>query len=968
MANDINKEDPHYKGEYGSIYEVNKKFPTGGVAGDFVVIDGWAHYWNADRGTWCVNAERDSYWDELITNIIEKFKLVRGATYMGVASLNTVPTKVIGAKMYYFATVAGTYKNFDKLVVPQGINVLYSENGSSWVNTTLLEVAQELGVSTNKVVDQKTLNDALNKKFDKESVVQESGEAEDKVMSQKAVSSKLNDLSRGVNNSVQRLENQIISELYDTTLISLTRGIYYSIIENKWSPSESVDNSIIEVEPNSNVRITSGDNVCYYAILASTKHNNGTNVSYAEGCSYQKLNPNEDTGYFAVPADAKAIWFSGIINGANREAKCVYIKGQSKIESKASLVQVDSIQKNLTSISEDIKTINLFDKSTIVNGALLDDGTVSNVTNVWTSDFINVNKETFTVSFKERPSDTYIRIGFYDNNKKFIRRYLKYVSTTEKSFSINDTCEYIRISIAFGLEDGLQVEAGSVATDYKPYLLKSAIDTKSREEILNTNRRVTSIEDSLKDVQVVKKIYDVCIVGGGAAGIATAYALRYSGLKVVLIEEQEYLGGTHCQAWVSSLVPTPAPSFLKEVFYEQMSKGLACMSIGEHSPMTNEDALAIPWKKTFYHNPVQRCLVFNPRALSIKYEADLAPYIDIIKGVSVISAETTGRTVNNISLDNNLVIHAKQYIDSTANDVLLSLIGNELYLGGDSSTRYQSEYGFTEPHGAAENYDFCNAITLLYRCAKGDEDLSNVNADYYDNAAYWFFNSDPSKIYFNSINYVSGANSGIEAVNDGFETKYNVLKEEMIKHWKTIKNGKMVNAFPHPTSEYKYDGVAPMLGVRESYRAKCERMLHESMLYKNVSLDNIKSSDNNLDKVIAVGTYIADLFNDPQISNTDASTISSKIAIYGVPYGCIIPKNFDNVLVASRGAGFTHIAASSFKLTRNMMQLGWAAGYATRILNEDELDNYRNVDVEKLQSDNYASITTMVQDALTFNS
>lgn len=213
MANDINKEDPHYKGEYGSIYEVNRKFPTGGVAGDFVVIDGWAHYWNADRGTWCVNAERDSYWDELITNIIEKFKLVRGATYMGVASLNTEPAKAIGAKMYYFATVAGTYKNFGDLVVPQGINVLYSENGSSWVNTTLLEVAQELGVNTNKVVSQKTLNDALNlkadqsyvnealakkadnkrvddelaKKFDKASVVQEFGDSEDKVVSQFAL-------------------------------------------------------------------------------------------------------------------------------------------------------------------------------------------------------------------------------------------------------------------------------------------------------------------------------------------------------------------------------------------------------------------------------------------------------------------------------------------------------------------------------------------------------------------------------------------------------------------------------------------------------------------------------------------------------------------------------------------------------------------------------------------------------------
>ena len=213
MANDIDKTSPHYKGDFGSIYEVNKKFPTGGVAGDFVVIEGWAHYWNADRATWCVNAQRDSYWDELITNIIEKFKLVRGATYMGVASLDTVPAKIIGAKMYYFATVSGTYKNFGDLVVPQGINVLYSENGSSWVNTTLLEVAQELGVSTKKVVSQKALNDALNlkanqssvnealakkadnkrvddelaKKFDKENIAQEFGDSEDKVVSQFAL-------------------------------------------------------------------------------------------------------------------------------------------------------------------------------------------------------------------------------------------------------------------------------------------------------------------------------------------------------------------------------------------------------------------------------------------------------------------------------------------------------------------------------------------------------------------------------------------------------------------------------------------------------------------------------------------------------------------------------------------------------------------------------------------------------------
>ena len=194
MANDIDKTSPHYKGEFGSIYEVNQKFPNGGVAGDYVEIDGWAHYWNADRGTWCVNAQRDSYWDELITGIINKLKLFNSATYMGVAGVSTVPEKIAGVKMYYFAKAAGTYSGFGGLQLTQGINVLYTDNGTSWSATPLLEVAQELGVSTEKVMSQKAVNTELGKKFDKKSVAQEPGDSEELVMSQKAVSDKLSDL------------------------------------------------------------------------------------------------------------------------------------------------------------------------------------------------------------------------------------------------------------------------------------------------------------------------------------------------------------------------------------------------------------------------------------------------------------------------------------------------------------------------------------------------------------------------------------------------------------------------------------------------------------------------------------------------------------------------------------------------------------------------------------------------------
>lgn len=276
MANDIDKTSPHYKGEFGSIYEVNQKFPSGGVEGDYVAIDGWAHYWNADRGTWCVNAQRDSYWDELITNIIEHFKTIKGATYMGVATTDTVPDSSV-AKMFYFALQGGKYANFGNQDVAQGINVLLTEDGKSWTVQSLISVAQELGASTTMLVSQKAITDAINrkantadvdealakkadketmntelaKKFDKASVVQETGTATDKVMSQKVVTDNLTELQ----NTVFPLE---VSLSLDKPLLEYT-GSEQSIkatysIKRKGSPitptalALSVDGSLVSID------------------------------------------------------------------------------------------------------------------------------------------------------------------------------------------------------------------------------------------------------------------------------------------------------------------------------------------------------------------------------------------------------------------------------------------------------------------------------------------------------------------------------------------------------------------------------------------------------------------------------------------------------------------------------------------------------------------------------------------------
>lgn len=65
----MDKNSLHFKGTYRNLYEVNRAYPNGGVDGDYVDINGWQHWWNPDRGTWCVNENRDSYWDEVLSTV-----------------------------------------------------------------------------------------------------------------------------------------------------------------------------------------------------------------------------------------------------------------------------------------------------------------------------------------------------------------------------------------------------------------------------------------------------------------------------------------------------------------------------------------------------------------------------------------------------------------------------------------------------------------------------------------------------------------------------------------------------------------------------------------------------------------------------------------------------------------------------------------------------------------------------------
>lgn len=547
MANDIDKTSPHYKGEFGSIYEVNQKFPSGGVEGDYVAIDGWAHYWNANRGTWCVNAQRDSYWDELITGIINKLKLFKGATYMGVADVSTIPEKIAGVKMYYFAKAAGTYSGFGGLQLAQGINVLYTDNGTSWTATPLLEVAQELGVSTEKVMSQKAVNTELDKKadkaamdveldkkadksavdvelgkkadksavdtelgkkFDKESVVQEFGDSEELVMSQKAVSTELSNLSK--------LSNEAIDGKY--TITDFNNYSWNGSIVNIDSKYKSIK---IPVTKGKKYTFESEGGAIQTTIKLSGNIVVGTNTGFIG--YYRGEEVDSETKFLLVTFNNDTISATVKVDSSVREQLSLLDTNIANVDAKAT---ANKSQLNLL-VQE---SPNLFDASKNVEPNVFwgyqQQGTLVEENKYFVTYKIPVEKSTeYSINFLPTALGKNFAINYYTENDRYNG------GSADTTFITGDATTYIRFCVTismYSLEEFnnsfmlVKGDSSKIPSKYVKYgenvigeVLEENISSKMKESLQEANNytdsvvgRKREVHFSSKNIPIISLVYD----------------------------------------------------------------------------------------------------------------------------------------------------------------------------------------------------------------------------------------------------------------------------------------------------------------------------------------------------------------------------------------------------------------------------------------------------------------------------
>ena len=458
-----------------------------------------------------------------------------------------------------------------------------------------------------------------------------------------------------------------------------------------------------------------------------------------------------------------------------------------------------------------------------------------------------------------------------------------------------------------------------------------------------------------------KKSYDLVVVGGGSGGIAAALSAARSDLQVLLVEKGPILGGTSTMAGVCVWEPSVGGTGIPFDIYhrlKQIPDAVGIYTRGRHFSLENPnywphnpERVGFPggesiidtnrvyadslrrhfpgggfadeeFKREYWHGVVFEPDAFAKIAMDMLSETGCC---DVLLNTTFIEAESGNGKVHSVRLSNGLVIKAPFWVDASGEGVLCCACGAESLIGFDSRSR------FNEP-SAPEHADehAVNGATLIFRVTPTNTPDDNPPkpppcwwSEYYPPVVSTQFPNGDLQI--NMLPTMAGA----EAAETDRPAAYRECERRVRAQWAFLQYW-----WPE-FRRFRFVKAFPMLGVRETRRIVCEYMLNEhdaaSGLSRQHHPDIIGITDHPFD------THGRHRRNHGELSEP-----------YGIPYRSLVVKGFKNLLVASRCAGFSSIAASSCRLSRTMMELGQAAGTAAGIAKDMDIP-LSDVPVEKLR-------------------
>lgn len=388
--------------------------------------------------------------------------------------------------------------------------------------------------------------------------------------------------------------------------------------------------------------------------------------------------------------------------------------------------------------------------------------------------------------------------------------------------------------------------------------------------------------------------YDVIVVGGDPEGISAAVTSARNGMKTLLIEDDEALGG---------LMTLGGLNFI------DMCTGDDGTLLTQGTFLEFHDAVGGTAFDIQKAKDVFLQMVENEENLTLKLNTEFVePVMD-------------GSTITGVVVKQNgkqITCKADSIIDATVDaDVAAAAGAPYTYLGQD--------YGHTEN---------VTGVTLVFEVSgvnwqavsdylNGDE---NPNTGCTGKAA-WGYNEE-------SFAYVAqDSQTRLRGLNIALQDNGNVLingflifgvepLEEASKE-AGIERGKaeLEHIIPYLRENYagfenaELAGTASQLYVRES-----RHILGEYQL----TLDDVMEN-RWFDDTVAIGSYPVDV---PPNAKRTVGIIIGAPDRYGVPFRCLVPQQIDGMLVVGRSASYTSLAAGSARVIPLGMAEGDAAGVA----------------------------------------
>lgn len=432
---------------------------------------------------------------------------------------------------------------------------------------------------------------------------------------------------------------------------------------------------------------------------------------------------------------------------------------------------------------------------------------------------------------------------------------------------------------------------------------------------------------------------DVCIVGAGSGGIGAALAASRSGVDVVLIERQGRIGGTSTMAFVNNWEPGIGCDYSKEIYDRlKLVSGAVGISKAVHGYQKDEPyGINLLDSNGNYNQTLRRSdLPYSGGVLfdfekfdeTVRLMLEETGKCRLLLNTSFTKATSDEKTVKTIEAvsasGEKFEITARVFIDCTGGVQVCRDLGAETMLGAEAQSQ------FNEPSAPVQANNELNAISLCYQIRKSDHPVPGIPAPEgtYNYGLVAVSSDIPGKPDLKSINPL-GILDGKELIRLGYDSAYQLARKIADDHWGRLQK------YPH-FKGYEFDSYAPMLGIRESYRVVGEYVLNQNDLLAGYK--NQKQKD-----IIALADHPMDVHG----KNT---TLNKLTEAYGIPYRCLIPKGWTNLLVACRGASFTQLAASSCRLSRTMIAMGHAAGFAASIAARENLPVLK-VPVERIQTE-----------------